>query len=316
MRTNRRLSKALMSCAITLMVVSVMGQGAIEGAARVVRIHGAARSSSGNFIWQPIKVGDVLHPGTVIQTSAEPGSYVDLVLGDGKAPLPQAGVYHPSISSSFGSGATSFQPSSEQNTVRLWSDGALGLDKLTTLQTGADRVTETQLDVKHGRITGNVKKLSAASKYEVKFANGVAGVRGTIFDIQAAGIVKVYVGSLVIAWVDPKTQNVVTQTVVGGQTYDVPNNQVSLLSMESMGELEALSSGLVVTQPFPVSTTLAADRTMIGLSPVGANPASVPVPAPPAGGPVIISSGAGFESWGAGSEMIGFTPPPPVVLGQ
>src|SRR5258708_19969310 len=192
MRKIQRMSKTLIGCGIALVVVSAAGQGAIDGAARVVRLHGAARSSTGNFIWQPIKLGDVLRPGTVVQTSAEPGSYIDLVLGDGKAPLARPGTYHPSIPSSFGSSATTFQPTSEQNTVRLWSDGALGLDKLTTLQTGADRVTETQLDVKRGRITANVKKLSAASKYEIKFANGVAGVPGTVFDIQAFAILKVY----------------------------------------------------------------------------------------------------------------------------
>ena len=125
----------------------------------------------------------------------------------------------------MGGSGMSFRPSSEQNVVRIWANSAMGIDKLTSMQTGADTISETQLDLKQGRISGNVKKMSAASKYEVKLPNGVAGVRGTLFDIQAIGIVKVYVGSMVVAWVDPKTQNVTTQTIMGGQAYDAPNNQ-------------------------------------------------------------------------------------------
>lgn len=282
----------------------------MQGAARVVRLKGAARVSTGNYIWQAIQVGDVLHPGAIVQTSADPGSYVDLVLGDGKAPVPQPKVYRPTIPNSFDTTMT-FQPTSEQNTVRLWGDGALGIDKLTMLQTGADRITETQLDLKRGRLTGNVKKLSAASKYEIKLPNGVAGVRGTVFDIQAAGIVKVYIGSMVVAWVDPQTQNVTTQNVTGGQAYDATQNRVSLLSMDSMAQLEEASTSLLVTVPFPASTTLASDRTVIGISPVGANPASLPTPVASgtgAGAQPVSPSGIGFESSGAGFEMIGFLP--------
>ncbi len=108
----------------------------MEGAARVVRLKGAARVSTGNYVWEVVKVGAVLRPGSIVQTSADPNSYVDFVLGDGKAPLPQSKHYQPSIPSSLDT-ATTFQPTSEQNTVRLWGDGALGIDKLIVLQTGA-----------------------------------------------------------------------------------------------------------------------------------------------------------------------------------
>lgn len=288
---------------LTLAVVSASAQSVMEGAARIVRLKGAARVSSGNFVWHAVKVGDVLRPGTIVQTSADPGAYVDLALGDGKAPVPQPKIYRPSISSSMDT-TTTFQPASEQDTLRLWGDGALGIDKLSVMQTGAGRVTETQLDLKRGRVTGNVKKLTAASKYEIKMPNGVAGVRGTVFDIQATGLVRVYVGSLVVAWVDPTTQNVTTQTVMGGQAYDASLNRVTLLSMDSISELGQLSSSLLVVQPYPASTTLAPDRTVVGMSPVGANPATLPTPVP-------LSS---VESSGVGLTEVGATPP--VVLGQ
>jgi len=269
---------SLVGCAIALALVSTAVAQGMDGAARVVRVKGPARYTTGNNVWQPIHTGDILRAGTVVQTSTEEGSYVDLVLGDGHAALPAEVKYKPGIPDSLAGSGMSFRPSSEQNVVRIWANSAMGIDKLTQMQTGAESVTETQLDLKQGRITGNVKKMSAASKYEVKLPNGVAGVRGTLFDIQAIGIVKVYVGSMVVAWVDPRTQNVTTQTVMGGQQYDASNNQVSPLSAASMGELQELGMTMLVTQVVVTPTSLASDETVVGMSPVGANPASIPVP--------------------------------------
>jgi hypothetical protein len=268
MKLNHNLMNSLVSCAIALTLVSTAAAQGMDGAAKVVRVKGPARYTTGNNVWQPVHVGDVLHPGTVVQTSTEEGSYVDLVLGDGSAAVPQPVNYRLGIPNSYAAPSTTFRPSSEQNVVRIWANSAMGIDKLTAMQSGAEMVTETQLDLKQGRVTGNVKKMSAASKYEVKLPNGVAGVRGTLFDIQAIGIVKVYVGSMVVAWVDPKTQNVTTQTVMGGQSYDAPSNQVSPLSPAAMSELEGLATGMLVTQGAVAPTALATDRTVIGMSPV------------------------------------------------
>ena len=285
MKQNRNLLNSLVGCAIALALVSTaMAQG-MDGAAKVIRVKGPARYTTGNNVWQPLRVGDVLRAGTVIQTSTEEGSYADLVIGDANAAVPQPVTYKPSIPDSIASSSMSFRPSSEQNVVRVWANSALGIDKLTAMQTGAEMVTETQLDLKQGRITGNVKKMSAASKYEVKLPNGVAGVRGTLFDIQAIGIVKVYIGSMVVAWVDPKTQNVTTQTVMGGQAYDAPSNQLTPLSPAAMSELEAVAGSLFVTETGAGAPSSSAfDHTVIGMSPVGARLDSIP--SPPVGGAV------------------------------
>ena len=90
---------------------------------------------------------------------------------------------------------------------------------------------------------------------------------------------------MVVAWVDPKTQNVTTQTVMGGQAYDAPNNQVSPLSAASMSELQGLSSSMLVGGGAALpETTLASDKTEVGMSPVGANPSSLPTPVSDNGG--------------------------------
>src|SRR5208283_2819733 len=153
-----------------------------------------------------LKVGDLVKPGSIIQTAGK--SRVDLVLGDGSAPIARP------------VGETlSYQPRAEQNMIRIWENTLLGIDKLTVMQTGADVVTETQLDLKAGHIFGMTKKTSAASKYEVKIPNGVAGIRGCVWDISAEGVIKVFEGSVVLAYVGPDG-TVVTQVIMGLQQFD------------------------------------------------------------------------------------------------
>lgn len=163
MKQTRRLTNGLVACAVAFAMVSSLA-AQTEGAAKVVRIKGPARFSTGNNVWQPLKVGAVLSPGTVLQTSTEQGSFVDLALGDGTAaPVPTTTTYKPAIPNSMDT-TTQYRPAADQNVVRVWENTALGIDKLTITQTGAEPVGETQLDLKTGRITGSVKKMSPASK--------------------------------------------------------------------------------------------------------------------------------------------------------
>lgn len=290
---------------VVIFVPAATAQGPIAGAAKVLRISGSARYTMGQFIWQPVKAGDVLRPGAMIQTSSNEDSYVDLALGDSNAVVRQTTPYRPGIESSLTSSTISFQPTAEQNVIRIGKDSIVGIDKVSVLQTGSEPVTETELELKRGRLAGNVKKLAAGSKYQVKFVNGVAAVRGTVFEIQAQGVLEVYVGSMVVAWVDPKTQKVTTQTVIGGQAYDAPSNQVSSLSPSESIALEQLSTELLVTVFEPGFVTLASDRTAIGMSPVGARPGSVPTAANASGaqnGGVVLTFTSGPPGIGSGAH--------------
>jgi len=119
------------------MVSTLAAQSAVDGSAKVIRIKGPARYSAGSNVWQPLKVGTILHAGTVIQTSTEKGSFVDLVIGDGDAAIAGAVTYKPSIPSSMSSGGGgNYSPSAEQNVLRVWENTALGIDKLSATQTG------------------------------------------------------------------------------------------------------------------------------------------------------------------------------------
>lgn len=178
-----------------MLAITTANLSAAQGTAKVIKLKGAARYSMGNDVWQKLHEGDTLNSGAVIQTASD--SQVDLVLGEG-APA-DLGKAQPTINhvaiNSYSAGE-----SAGQNVVRLTENTVLALDKLYTEQTGADTVADTELDLRAGRIMGNVKKLSAASKFEIKLPNGVAGIRGTIYDISANGILSVFDGSVVISY--------------------------------------------------------------------------------------------------------------------
>ena len=247
MKNNRNLLKGLVACGIALaMVSSLAAQTPEQGAAKVVRMKGSARYTTGGNVWQPLKLGAVLKPGAIIQTGLDKGSYVDLVLGDGNAPLPSSPVTRPvgsanAVPPNAGGGGAK----ADQNVVRLFENTVLGVDKVTNMNTGADVVTETQLDLKAGHILGTVKKMSANSKYEIKLPKGVAGIRGTWYDLTADGLLKVMDGSVVLAHVkDDGT--VVTQVVNSNQQFNSQTGQLTPLAAGDMNFIETTAGGMRV----------------------------------------------------------------------
>lgn len=252
------IQRLVVGVAAMALVAGATAQNANQATAKVTRIKGSARYVSGNNVWQTLKVGQILGPGTTIQTAAN--SMVDVVLGAGEAyaPRPTLGEY------------LYYQPLEEQNVVRIYADSVLALDKLTVAKTGADEVSETQLDLKAGSIFGKVKKLSAASKYEIKIPNGVAGIRGTIFFISADGILSVLVGSVVIAYVAPDG-SVITQVVNGGYQFDARTGQITPLPDLKKQELTKTAQQAAIGLN-PPPNTYPFDYTYKYISPtVGAN---------------------------------------------
>jgi hypothetical protein len=149
-------------------------QAQTPGKAEVRAIKGRASYSAAGGAMTPLKVGTILYSGSTIRT--EGGAFVDLFLGN---------------SAGF---------------VRITENTTLALDKLAFTETGADTVVEVQLNLPDGTILGNVNKLSAASKYEVKVPNGVAGIRGTRYRISSAAYVVLLEGSLIMVYVPPGGQ--------------------------------------------------------------------------------------------------------------
>lgn len=294
MKYTRSFLSAVVTCAIAVAIASNATAQSRDGAAKVIRIKGSARSSAGNNVWRPLKVGDVLRPGTIVQTDRESGSYVDLVLADTETPvvsprLAGAGAVIPAAGGYGVMSPASLQPLAQQNTVRVYENTVLGIDRLTAMQTGADVVTDTQLDLRQGHILGNVKKMSAASRYEIKLPNGVAGIRGTVYDIYADGRVRVASGTVVLSIVDANG-NVQTRVITAGNEYNPRTDQIVPLAPQVLEEIESAATAFRTSGTVFVNT-------------LNANPGMILVPLTP--NLVIreqVSPTGGIDSGGGDGE--------------
>jgi hypothetical protein len=189
MKTMRSFINGLAVTGIALAMASTLSaQTVTQGKVKVIKMKGEARYTAGASGWKTLHTGDVLEPGTVIQTETKRGSFVDLLLMDnagGSTTIPVS--FNPSYATppaAGGGGGGGVEPAITQNIVRLWENTVFGVDKLTSQDTGANMVTDTQLDLKAGHILGAVKKMAPASRYEIKLPNGVAGIRGTVYEIN------------------------------------------------------------------------------------------------------------------------------------
>lgn len=125
---------------------------ALPGRAEVMKVVGSATATDAKGASKSITQGMVLGTGDTITTGAD--SVVDLNLG---------------INGDY---------------LRIDPDTSLKIDNLDIANV-AQRTVTTQLNVNRGGITGNVvNKLSVASKYEIKSASGVAGIRGTVYSMK------------------------------------------------------------------------------------------------------------------------------------
>jgi hypothetical protein len=183
----------LVACAVALgAVLAVCSAQAASGKAVVRVIKGTASYAEQGGEWKPLKTGQSLGPGATVKTAVD-GAVV-LFLGDNGPD------------------------------VQLYDSTTLSLDRLSVEHTGAEAVIETQLNLSSGTIKGTVKKLSAASKYEIKTPNAVVGVRGTKYQISANGVVHVIEGSVVVVYINPSTQQMSTHSIGAGQTFVPPLN--------------------------------------------------------------------------------------------
>jgi hypothetical protein len=187
-----------------------------------------------------------------------------VVIGDGAAAVMPAVPLAVAAGPSKG-GSAKFQPASRQNAVRIFENTVLGFDKLTAMDTGAEVVSETQLDLKAGHILGNVRKLSPGSRYEIKLPNGVAGVRGTVFHLWADGRLDVLNGGVVSSTVDPKG-TVQTRDVIGGQSYNPTTDRILPLPPTTAQWMQNTVQGMSVVSFAPAAVTL--DQTTYYVQPV------------------------------------------------
>lgn len=133
------------------MTVQADQPGTIPGKATVRFVKGNVQYSVGG-VPLPLKANMQLVAGATITTG--PDSYADISVNDGMSAL-----------------------------VRVSADTTLVLDKMDIIGAQREGDTETMLDLKAGTILGQVKKVSANSRFEIKTPHGVAGVRGTDWSV-------------------------------------------------------------------------------------------------------------------------------------
>jgi len=232
------------------MAVKVSADTGNTGYATVVRVDGPVSYSLGDDKWIPLVGGKILPVGSTIRTG-DSGT-VDIVLGK-DIDLPQnswQGRWEPShvapAPDSSVRGLESYRPAAEQNVVRLSPNTTLKIDKLSVIDTGADTVSDTELDLKKGKIYANVKKLNGASQYLVKLPSGIAGVRGTQFSIDDNGVTSVYHstgGGVVLTLVPPS--GMPKTTVIGaGFSYDPNSGTLIILPGSEATFMERLFAAL------------------------------------------------------------------------
>lgn len=192
---------AVLGIALATMLAVNTGnaQSTKQGKAQVRAIHGSARYSTGGGTWLELTPGTVLYSGSIIATTA--GSHVDLYLG----------VNGP--------------------VVRVEEDSQVGLDKLTYTDTGADAVVETQLNLTKGTLVGSVRKLAAASRYEIKTPAGVAGIRGTDYWITSSLMLGIIKGLGHVAYILPDG-NILSDSVSTGEVFVPPGTKRAITREE------------------------------------------------------------------------------------
>lgn len=228
MKSFRRFSLGYIVALAASVLLSATAQAETRhnrGVIRAIRGSGAQVSSNKGQSWQAAKVGQFLGANSVIKTSGD--TTVDLFLGD-NGPV-----------------------------VRVTPDTSMGIDKLDLDNTGIEKVIETQLDLRSGRILGSVKKMAAASKYEVKTPVGVAGIRGTEYSIDARGRVTIVTGAAVVVYVI--NGNILPPANVGaGQTITPPvnpNEQPQVAPATGVGTPD-LTTGIVTNPDGTITVTL------------------------------------------------------------
>ena len=150
--------KRIQTIAAYLVVLALAGvsslksaePGRVVGKALVRSISGRANYTD-NGTTQPLKVNMELGPGVVITTG--PNSYVFLNIN---------GLL---------------------STVRVAANTTIGISEMSRVGSDRDGDTDTMLDLRLGEALGQVKKLTRNSQYQIKTPHGIAGIRGTDWDV-------------------------------------------------------------------------------------------------------------------------------------
>jgi hypothetical protein len=152
-------TRIIFACALVLALAGVTTlrsaeQGRKEGKATVRTVHGTVDyQDKQNGPWLPVRPNMKFAAGITIRTGV-----------DGTADISVNGT---------------------ASAIRLTNNTTLQIPTMSFVGSAREGDTTTMLNLKSGAVIGNVKKISANSRYEIITPHGVAGVRGTDFSVEA-----------------------------------------------------------------------------------------------------------------------------------
>lgn len=155
----------------SLFAFAAAGQDPKPRTAIVNSLSGVAKYSSAGGAFAPLVIGTKLHAGDTIQT--EINSHVDLDLG-GNVGL-----------------------------IQIAPQSTFVVRSITTTETPAEQVSDTQLEINKGAVYAKVNKQAKGSRYEIASPKGICGVRGTTLLFTAGGKLTVEKGTAGVAYPKP-----------------------------------------------------------------------------------------------------------------
>ena len=133
---------------------------------------------------------------------------------------------------------------------------------VSALRLAVDAGDGLRPELQSGRVLGQVQKLSAASKYEVKTRKSIAGIRGTRYDISAEGRVVVAEGSVVVV-AYREDGSTITRVVNANEVFTPVSGMVASATDADLGDVGGSASSVpgIVALP-PLQSLMLDDRTV------------------------------------------------------
>jgi hypothetical protein len=222
--------KSILVCGLVLALTGVtslvVAAGGEHNTKAIVRsIHGKASYKLAGGDWVALRVNQELAPGTELKTEADSAVYLQV------------------------NGYTS--------TVKLTENTTLTLAKMLEMGSFLSPDTSTDLKLDGGTVLGSVKKISANSDYKITVPNGVAGIRGTDFEVTVTVTAG---GGLTITFtsvsgnvfcqvnVPPGTVGQSSQTLTTGQSWTVQGTTApnGITTLNSPTTLPPAALGIIV----------------------------------------------------------------------
>lgn len=203
---------ARLSLGAAMLALAAGAQAAVEkGSAKVVGVQGTAEYSMDGATWTALKRGEFLREGAVIRTTGASGADLDL--------------------------------GRNGSVLRVMPDSTVAFAALTYEETGVETVVNTQIELRAGRVLGNVQKLASTSKYEVRAPKAVATIRGTRYDMSADGRLLVAEGSVVVV-AYREDGSTVTRVVNANEVFSPVSGLVTPAADADLGDVGGSASSV------------------------------------------------------------------------